>query len=221
MDKSCPVAGCGKKAQIRGVCKVHYENWRLSSDRGELGYGLEAPFYGRDQRNRATAERKAAERAEKSKKKLEIVHGKYSTYSNKGCRCQECKSAWNEYCTEVRRKTRESWTGVADPSIPHGVTNSYFRHGCRCPDCKDAHNNSSNALQRIKKLEIFKSYALLVVSCEICGSAEKKLVVDHDHSNGEFRGMLCHSCNTAIGKLGDSVDRLKSAIGYLEKTRPW
>jgi hypothetical protein len=50
--------------------------------------------------------------------------------------------------------------------------------------------------------------------CKICGK-EKRLVVDHCHETGQVRGMLCFSCNTGIGQLGDSVDMLKAAIAYL------
>lgn len=45
--------------------------------------------------------------------------------------------------------------------------------------------------------------------CGICGSTDS-LVVDHEHSDTpknwrSVRGLLCHSCNTALGYFGDSV----------------
>jgi hypothetical protein len=43
-----------------------------------------------------------------------------------------------------------------------------------------------------------------------------KLVVDHCHSSGEVRGLLCHNCNRALGLLKDSVDSLMRAARYLE-----
>jgi Recombination endonuclease VII len=46
---------------------------------------------------------------------------------------------------------------------------------------------------------------------------KKALNNDHDHSTGKFRGWLCSSCNTAIGKLGDTVEGLEAAISYLKK----
>lgn len=42
------------------------------------------------------------------------------------------------------------------------------------------------------------------------------LVVDHDHSTGAVRGLLCHSCNRALGLLGDDVKILKRMIEYLQ-----
>ena len=62
--------------------------------------------------------------------------------------------------------------------------------------------------------------------CAICGKREKRLdkrtgnaknlSIDHDHVTGEVRGLLCINCNMAIGGFEESVDRLKSAINYLE-----
>lgn len=52
--------------------------------------------------------------------------------------------------------------------------------------------------------------------CEICGR-ERPLHIDHDHQTGDVRGLLCISCNTALGKLGDTVEGLMRAIRYLSK----
>ena len=55
--------------------------------------------------------------------------------------------------------------------------------------------------------------------CDLCGktSEENKgyLNVDHNHETGKVRGILCRSCNTAIGKLGDNVAGLTKALEYL------
>lgn len=51
--------------------------------------------------------------------------------------------------------------------------------------------------------------------CKICGSSGS-LVVDHCHRTGRVRGLLCSTCNRALGMLRDDVLILRAAIAYLE-----
>lgn len=60
--------------------------------------------------------------------------------------------------------------------------------------------------------------------CEICGSKEvdnpenkEKLCIDHCHSTGKIRGLLCRNCNSAIGLFKDNIDVIKNSVKYLEK----
>jgi protein-arginine kinase activator protein McsA len=55
--------------------------------------------------------------------------------------------------------------------------------------------------------------------CHICNIKLSNTIVciDHDHKTGQVRGILCTGCNTAIGKLGDSISGLKRAVNYLKK----
>jgi Recombination endonuclease VII len=58
--------------------------------------------------------------------------------------------------------------------------------------------------------------------CAICHCPENcyrnsVLSVDHDHKTGEIRGLLCSSCNRALGLLKDNITNLINAIKYLKK----
>lgn len=50
--------------------------------------------------------------------------------------------------------------------------------------------------------------------CAIC-KKDCGLVVDHDHTTGEVRGLLCNDCNQGIGRLGDDPDVVAAALEYL------
>lgn len=64
--------------------------------------------------------------------------------------------------------------------------------------------------------------------CAICKNAETKiesgsvrsLSVDHNHTTGAVRGLLCANCNLAIGYACDDVSILRNAIAYLQKHEP-
>lgn len=55
--------------------------------------------------------------------------------------------------------------------------------------------------------------------CQVCGIEPDKLVVDHDHSSGIVRGLLCGACNSGLGFLKDSIKIAVSAAKYLRKYR--
>lgn len=51
--------------------------------------------------------------------------------------------------------------------------------------------------------------------CAIC-QKKKKLCVDHDHSTGKVRGLLCHNCNRGLGSFYDNTSFLNKAVEYLQ-----
>lgn len=60
--------------------------------------------------------------------------------------------------------------------------------------------------------------------CAICKSDDHKgrksvkyWPIDHCHTTGKIRGLLCFRCNSGLGNFKDDIDSLKQAIEYLEK----
>lgn len=63
--------------------------------------------------------------------------------------------------------------------------------------------------------------------CAICGKDEtrtdhrtgkpQKLSVDHNHSSGKNRGLLCDACNKVIGQFAEDSRRFRKAAEYLDK----
>lgn len=73
----------------------------------------------------------------------------------------------------------------------------------------------------VRKYGMDKNKALALVQdrtglCEICNS-EVELVVDHNHTTGQVRGMICSHCNSALGYSRESPLILQEIISYLEK----
>lgn len=58
-----------------------------------------------------------------------------------------------------------------------------------------------------------------MTSCEICGKqweeGKEKLCIDHDHSTGKVRGILCKHCNHVLGHSRESLTILDNAKAYL------
>lgn len=93
------------------------------------------------------------------------------------------------------------------------------------------HDNREQADENRRRWNLQKHYGVTVEEyetrlaaqggvCAICGNGQgrgHRLAVDHCHDSARIRGLLCHSCNRAIGLLGDNVDLLRKAIDYLER----
>lgn len=52
-------------------------------------------------------------------------------------------------------------------------------------------------------------------ACFICGETDNPQL-DHDHSTGRIRGVLCLQCNQGIGKFYDKIELLERAVMYLQ-----
>ena len=79
---------------------------------------------------------------------------------------------------------------------------------------------------RLRKYGISETeYAAIIErqsgGCGICkvalSSLDGRLIhIDHCHSTGRVRGVLCTNCNTGIGQFNDDEQRLLSAVAYLK-----
>lgn len=61
--------------------------------------------------------------------------------------------------------------------------------------------------------------------CAICGSDEpggrhNTFPVDHCHTTGTVRGLLCDACNLGLGKFRDDPALLRAAADYLDHHTP-
>lgn len=127
-----------------------------------------------------------------------------------------------------------------DKPLTEMVADPRYKHGAR-PDCKPCFVELGSTIRRRKKFpgmpntkvcgkcQVEKPALAFVLdkrrtdglkdNCKICGpgnwSEIKALSVDHCHASGRVRGLLCSSCNTALGLLGDDPDRITALLAYL------
>lgn len=72
-------------------------------------------------------------------------------------------------------------------------------------------------LEQVEEMKRLQDY-----SCYVCGRHEseagsKGLVVDHNHTTGEIRKLLCSRCNTALGLLNEDIGIFTSLINYVKE----
>ena len=60
--------------------------------------------------------------------------------------------------------------------------------------------------------------------CAICGRGQddlpRRLAVDHNHTTGKVRGLLCDNCNTAVGLLHENLLWTQKMLDYLTGGNP-
>jgi len=91
----------------------------------------------------------------------------------------------------------------------------------RCLECQ--RRDDEKAYQRrygITRDRVLRMCAEQNDECAICGSefVGGNYVVDHCHTSGKVRGLLCQTCNIKLGHY-ESLD-LKKIEGYLKRGGP-
>ena len=129
--------------------------------------------------------------------------------------CKECKS----------KKTKQYYVGEAKERRQKKNKQSYYKNAeKRKEKSREWHHANkdkarNNRIKRIYGIEE-KEYEMMARyqenKCAICKKETKqKLVIDHDHSSGDVRGLLCANCNSALGYINDNRQTLENMIDYL------
>lgn len=130
--------------------------------------------------------------------------------------CDDCKTRiatrTNEsgrMCTECREYKK--WTDfAADSGSKHG-------YATKCKACRATYHRTYHMAKTygLSSEQYQEMYDAQNGQCPICLGSFPTLVIDHCHTTGEVRGLLCSLCNTGIGGLRDDTDNMRRAIKYL------
>lgn len=132
---------------------------------------------------------------------------------NKGCKdgfagiCKKCshlnyknkKSNWSPQRKQQEKDKKIKWM---KENLSKNK-NWHLQH-----HLKRQYSLTLNGLETLKKFQNYK--------CAICSHVLEKPCVDHNHKDGQIRGLLCRNCNTGLGFFKDKINTLISAINYLE-----
>lgn len=113
----------------------------------------------------------------------------------------------------------------------HGWRGAKDGRQMRCKACQRARNRTKTCKDVAwKRLNCQLSHYALTLDqyhslcesqdwqCAICDrDFDGKEHIDHSHTTGRVRGILCAACNTAIGKLKENVDAMHRAIAYVSR----
>lgn len=120
---------------------------------------------------------------------------------------------------EYERKKR--WR-VANPEKARASVENFY--------VKNPQARREKHLQRKYGIGLQDLYMVLDLQrggCAICGARspgrkgrggkESEWIVDHDHSTGKVRGVVCHPCNVIMGLAKDNPTLLRDIAHYLER----
>ena len=116
---------------------------------------------------------------------------------------------------EVTKRYRASSKGK---EAARKYANAYYHRVTKYNPTVVAKRRKANIVNHYKKqygLTVDEATKMKQRGCDICGAKlGMELCIDHDHSTGHVRGVLCHHCNLAVGYY----EKLATKIAvYLEK----
>jgi hypothetical protein len=156
-------------------------------------------------------------------------HFRVRRYCSQGCsaaakaRCSPDGHVWCAGCS-LWKLPADFWK---DRSTKTGYQSA-------CKACRSKFRGGARTAEQQKRSNL-KKYGITLEDyealhnaqagvCAICGRPEttrnpkcgmKSLAVDHCHTTGKVRGLLCHNCNRGIGHLQESPEVMAAAVKYL------
>jgi Recombination endonuclease VII len=138
-------------------------------------------------------------------------------------RCSTCKIGPPQAHFARNRQTADGLQNECDPCRQRRQRNWWHKKKAEDPDFlkkSAAYLRSTVLIRDLKRYGLTRDEydSLVAKGCAICGgppNGKGRYALDHDHKTNKFRGLLCSSCNVAIGLFKESQDVLTRAKQYL------
>lgn len=214
----CRVIGCGRALDVHGMCGKHYRMHRL---------------YGRTQPTRT---------GDKFKHPLYRL---WYERLDRGSLCPEWRDDfWAMVSVVGERPSQRHFLSTPTLHQPYGPENWEWKeflkrregesakewHARKWQSRRKSKPRAEHHRHLVRRFGISsETYEAMLAAqggvCAICRTNDTHLLrgrkvnlaVDHDHSTGAVRDLLCFACNSAVGQLKESVDLAKALQAYLEK----
>lgn len=215
----CVLIGCRELASTKGLCEKHYKRKQRHGD----------PNY--DSRPKLI---------EGKSNKDHPLYRKWRTITRKDLGKSICLE-WKDFIRFVQDvgeiPSKSHSLRRRDVSKPYSPDNYYWAAPLGVGEERKKVLRDRMRIKReldpeyVKSMSLKKNYGITIEEynelsksqngvCKICGNPEGRkgnsLSVDHCHSSGTIRGLLCHKCNGLLGLSGDSIRVLEKAIDYLK-----
>lgn len=137
-------------------------------------------------------------------------------------RCSACKREHNEStksCAKCKQAARERGNQLRPTQEYRAYHRDYKRQWCKG---KGKVYSKSIQLRRKYGIDVIEYERMCVQQnnlCAICDElpTKKTLCVDHNHTTGKVRELLCNGCNAALGHSKESIRVLRNMIAYIER----
>lgn len=158
---------------------------------------------------------------------INILDGQGSVSTKRCSRCLEIKAielfrkrakGYESYCKQCEANYNKEY-----------LKNWVIKNRNKSNTIKTKYQKSSKGKINSKYSKIKSRYGLtkeeydrLIIStgniCSLCNNEfiNNKYCVDHCHSTGKIRGIICDRCNKALGLVKDSKTTLMNMLNYLE-----
>lgn len=155
-----------------------------------------------------------------------LIQKSLSDFSACGMKFQSyCKLCQDTYRKEYRKKYPEIDQKWRDNNkIEKSIANVNWRKRKRIFDPVEAHRRDRAANYRkkygitIEQYEqMFRSQDGACAICEKIWTGGKRLGVDHNHTTGRVRKLLCDGCNIFVGFYEKHTSKWPKIISYVEK----